>query len=147
MAGPEYSARISAKSLAELYKDAKVAPGIMQIELRRGVKKAGERVRVAVRDRAATFSRQIPPKVKTKVSLGRSAGVRIIVDDPSGEAGALNNRDRSGTFRHPVFGDRNNWVSQAAHPFFVTAAQPAAVQAVGDIRHVMDDVARKLGFV
>ena len=148
MAGVEYSARISSASLRELYKDAAAAPGIMQVRLRRGVKRAGDRVRNAVRDRAGTFSRDIPAKVKTKASFAaRSAGVSIIVDDPTGEAGALNNRDRAGMFRHPVYGNRDNWVSQAAHPFFTTAANPAALAAVDEIKQVMDDVAHELGFI
>ena len=145
MAGLEYSARLSAKSLRELYKDASAAPGVIQIELRRGVKKAGTQVQRAVQQRAATFSRKIPPKVKTKVSFSSRPSVKIVADDPSGEAGALNNKDRGGTFRHPVFGS-NNWVSQVAHPFFVTAAHPAALAAADEIRAVMDDIARRLDF-
>ena len=172
MAGLEYSARLSAKSLRELYKDASAAPGVMQIELRRGVKKAGVRVQHAVQESAGSFSKQIPPKIKLKVSFARKPAVKIIADDPSGEAAALNNRGKAGMFRHPVFahpeGERNVrswrafvrlhitrvsnpahnwvWVSQVAHPFFVTAAHPAALAAADEIRAVMDDIARRLDF-
>src|SRR5215472_8044096 len=125
MAG-SYDARLSPQSLRELWKDAAAAPGVTRVELRRGVKAGGNDVRDAVRAGAAEFSRKIPAKVKTRLSYGRNASVIIVVDDPSGEAGALNNRDRSGTFRHPVHGHRNNWVSQVAHPFFLRKARPAA---------------------
>ncbi len=147
MAGLDYKLRMSAESLRELYKDAARAPGVMQIELRRGIKKAGIRVQRAVAIRASGFSRQIPGKVKVRSSFAaRNPGVSIVVDDRSGEAAALNNKNRAGTFRHPVFGDRENWVRQTAHPFFVSSAHPAAVAAAADISDVMDRVGQQLHF-
>jgi len=166
----QYDARISGSSLRELYKDAKEAPGRLQIELRRGVKSAGQQVVRAVQAEASTFSKQIPSKIKLQVSFAaKRPGVKVVAIDPSGEAGALNNKDKAGTFRHPVFahpqGRRNvrtrwaalnwfkgvnqfdwRWVSQEAHPFFHVTAHPAALQASDEIRKVMDDVARQLGF-
>jgi hypothetical protein len=137
---------LSPQSLRELWKDAAAAPGITQRELRRGVKAGGNDVRDAVRSGAAEFSRDIPAKVKTRVSFARNASVTIIVDDPSGEAGALNNRDRSGTFRHPSNLVPNVWVTQTAHPFFLRKARPAAEGAVTKILAAMNAIATQLGF-
>lgn len=81
---------------------------------------------------ASAFSKKIPPSLQVR---RRGTSVRIIAGGPgAGNAAPFENHGRSGTFRHPVFGNKEVWVSQDAHPFLVTAAheEEAAVIAVVD---------------
>lgn len=78
-------------------------------------------------------------KVAARTSTSpRSAGVRI--SRPIG-AGL----DRSGRFRHPVFGNRDVWVAQEVDPGWFTdpleALEPT-VQAA--MKRVLNDIARKI---
>lgn len=74
---------------------------------------------------AAGFSSRIPGAVRTSVAFGsRTGGVRVYVDQRKApHARPLENSGKPGTFRHPVFGNRENWVSQPAHPFFFPSVE------------------------
>lgn len=102
---------------------------------------AGELVATTARARAS-FSARIPGEISV-----RRAGttVRVVAADSTGEAAALEHGGDEGTFRHPVFGNRDNWVAQQARPFLhpalhdqeagveriVTDAIDAALHAIG----------------
>lgn len=64
------------------------------------------------------------------------------------EAAPLDNEGKSGTFRHPVFGNRDVWVAQKARPFFtpafrtVTAALPEREMGV-----FFDETFKHIGYV
>jgi hypothetical protein len=49
-----------------------------------------------------------------------------------------------GTFRHPVFGDRGNWVEQRRYPFLRPAVEKTKRQAEDAMVNVLDEVSRKL---
>jgi hypothetical protein len=97
--------------------------GTVPIELRRELRprmrQAGEVVRREIQS-AAGWSSQIPAAVRLTVAFGsKTGGVRIFVDAKKApHARPLENMGAEGTFRHPVFGNRDNWVAQAARPFF-----------------------------
>jgi hypothetical protein len=138
--------QVDSHDLADLYRAAKAAPGVVQVELRRGVKKAAQPVADSVKS-AASWSSRIPGSIKTKASFAaKGASVTIVADAGiAPEAAPLNHGGKGGTFRHRVFGG-DTWVSQPARPFFQTGAKagtPAAERAMLD---VMDQIARKLGF-
>lgn len=144
-AGLEF--KVNSQDLAALFAAAKAAEGAVQVELRRGIKAAAKPMVDGVKS-AASFSSRIPGAVRTKASFAAKGATVTITADPKAapEAAPLNNGDRGGTFRHPVYGNTDNWVSQTAHPFFVTGArsgQPASERAM---QGVMDAIARKLGF-
>lgn len=139
--------RVDSPDLRELYQAAKAADGNLQVLLRRGVKEAAQPIANGVKS-AASWSSRIPGATRTKASFSaKGASVTVEVDAAAApEAAPLNHGGRGGTFRHPVFGNRENWVSQQARPFFdqgVTAGQPAADSAMD---RLMTDFAHQLGF-
>lgn len=72
----------------------------------------------------ASWSTRIPGTIKAKASTPRGQSVRVQIKAGGPEApharpfeGIAGNS----TFRHPVFGNRDNWVSQATRPFLMPA--------------------------
>jgi hypothetical protein len=57
---------------------------------------------------------------------GRRAGVRVEARSRQSRLGALN----AGRLRHPLFGNRDHWFTQAVRPGFFTDPLRAAVPAV-----------------
>lgn len=105
--------------------------GKVPIELRR-------RLRPALRDSAAdivsdmksraSYSSRIPGAIRLSVSFAkRRGGVHIRVNSKRAPHARVlergNDGSRSTTFRHPVFGDKEVWVSQPTQPFFFPAIQ------------------------
>jgi len=137
---------VTSADLHKLYVDLKAAPGTMQVELRKGIKTAAQPMVARVKS-AAGFSSRIPGAVSAKVSFSaKKAGVTVQVDGKKApEARPLENGGRGGTFRHPVFGNSDNWVSQKAQPFFFpnVGRDAEVTKAISD---VMDSFAKKLGF-
>lgn len=77
---------------------------------------------------AAAFSSHIPGSFRI---VGMGDNVVVYAGGESAPSAApIENEGKRGTFRHPVFGNRDVWVSQRARPFFgpafnrVTAALP-----------------------
>lgn len=71
------------------------------------------------------YSETIPPTIKVRLSY---ATVSVIAGGSSVAIAGLyelgnkgKGGSRSSTFRHPVFGDRSNWVEQPRHPFLAPA--------------------------
>jgi len=132
-----------------LYTDLKGLPGNLRVELRRGIKAAAQPIADRVKANAG-WSTRIPGAVQVKPSFSaKGTGVSIVVNPGRAPEGApLENKGRSGTFRHPVYGNRDVWVSQPARPFFYsTAASSSSVSAAEKaILNVADTVARKAGF-
>jgi len=141
--------RIDTGDLRKLYTDLKGIPGNLRVELRRGIKAAAQPIADRVKANAGWSSR-IPGAVRVKPSFSANGtGVSIVVDSGRAPEGApLENKGRGGTFRHPVYGNRDVWVNQQARPFFYsTAASSSAVSAAEKaILEVADAVARKAGF-
>ena len=98
--------------------------------LRRASPEAWKAYRLAVREMAqivaedaksrASFSTRIPDTIKVRVLA--SGNVEIVAGGPNApDAAPLENKGQAGTFRHPVFGNREVWVSQPARPFLAPA--------------------------
>lgn len=109
-----------ASSLRTLGAQLRKAQPAMYRAAKTSLRAVGEKV--AVRARAnASWSTRIPATVKV-----RSAGLTSVIVSAGGpaapEAKPLEHAGASGTFRHPVFGNRNVWVDQQARPFLHPAA-------------------------
>lgn len=52
--------------------------------------------------------------------------------------------DGAKRFRHPVFGNRLNWVSQEQHPYFFRAASGYGRASEAAMRSALDDITHKL---
>jgi len=138
--------RVDSKDLAALFAAAKAAEGNIQVELRRGVKEAAKPVVASIKTQAG-WSTRIPGAIKAKASFARKgASVTIVANAKvAPEAAPLEHGGQPGMFRHPVFGG-STWVSQPARPFFRAGAQAGTPAADAAMLHMMDDIARKLGF-
>lgn len=136
---------VESRDLQRLFAQAKAAEGSLQVELRRGIREAAAPMVAAVKANASWSSR-IPSAVRAKPSFtARRAGVSIVVDaGRAPEARPLENGGKGGNFRHPVYGNTRNWVSQPARPFFFSAVERSAAAEIA-MRAVMARVAAKLG--
>jgi len=122
-------------------------PPELRRELRPRLRKVGQAALADVKARAS-WSTRIPKATRLKVSLAkRDPGLFIEVNrHKAPHARPYENQGKHGTFRHPLFGNRKRWVSQAARPFLYPGARPHFEQVDRDIAAVVDEVARKAGF-
>lgn len=98
----------------------------------------------------ASWSARIPGATRVQTTFGRRRQrVAVIVDKKRApharplEQGSQGNRT---TVRHPVFGDRNNWVAQPTRPFFATAILKQDYRMGAAFVAVARDFERQLGF-
>lgn len=97
----------------------------------------------------ASWSSRIPSRIKPMVQAKR-VGLRVSSKGApharpfEGLQAGL--RSRGGSFRHPVFGNRSVWVSQAHRPFLAPAVMDNADNVVSAVNDAIGDAARKVGF-
>lgn len=94
-------------------------------ELRPQLRAAGQHILDDMK-RRASYSTRIPGATRMTVSFSaRGGGIRFrVMASRAPHARVLergNLGGRAATFRHPVFGDPDVWVSQATRPFFFPA--------------------------
>jgi hypothetical protein len=107
------------KALSRLARDLRLASPEVWKATRVALKAAGEIVAADARQRAS-FSSRIPASIKVRVTSGGQ--VKVVAGGVQAEdAAPLENKGRAGRFRHPVYGDRENWVEQPARPFLAPA--------------------------
>lgn len=127
---------VECSSIRVLARDFGSVPAELRAELRPRMRMAGEHLKTAIQS-AASWSTRIPGAVRMSTAFGsKTGGVRISVSAARApHARILEHQGVEGFFRHPVFGDRDIWVSQAAHPFFfrtVKAGREQVVSLVAD---------------
>lgn len=139
-----------ANQLADLAKQLKaIGNNDLRKELLAGIRKAAKPMAQSAKDRA---ERELPKAgglnevvAKSKFSTrtrtaGRTPGVRVVASNPH-DIKAL---DR-GRLRHPVYGNRNAWVTQKVTPgWFTDAMLDNADEVRREILAALDRVARKL---
>lgn len=88
---------------------------------------------------------------KLQVRAGaRGAGVVIRIDPrkmPPGKnnlPGYLDGRPPFERWRHPVYGNTSNFVTQRPHPYFLKAIEPHQGQAMRQVADALDKVRRQL---
>jgi len=96
----------------------------------------------------ASWSSRIPGAVGTQVRFtAKKVGVSIFVNRKKApHARPIENDGRSGTFTHPLFGDKGERIPQRARPFFfdqLARHMPAVEAACSD---AIDTSARDAGF-
>jgi len=91
------------------------------------------------------MSRATALQVKT---AGRQAAVVIRVDGrkmpPHAGAVAAYMEGSRPRWRHPVYGNRDNWVQQPAHPYFYKVMAAGGPRARLAVNRVMDQVSRDI---
>lgn len=127
--------------------------GRIPVELRRdlrpAVRRAAEPVLADARRRAGWSSR-IPGAIRIAPSFAqRNPGVRLVTDAdraPHARPFEVGSQRNGSTVRHPVFGRRDTWVTQATRPFFFPAVRAQSGRIVNDLAATVDVVARRRGF-
>lgn len=83
-------------------------------------------------------------QVKT---TGKGAGARVMVDGrkmPAGMGRIPRYREGSATWRHPVFGDTDVWVTQPPVPVFYNTVAPFVPQVVQAFDRITGDVLKRM---
>lgn len=92
----------------------------------------------------ASWSSRIPGSVRA------GGGMNKIVIRAGGakapHAAAYEHQGRPGVFRHPVFGNRGNWVEQKARPFLAPALLKNAPNSGRRAREAVFEVLQEAGF-
>ncbi|MEV6737874.1 hypothetical protein AB0N14_13465 [Streptomyces sp. NPDC051104] len=113
----------------------KVRAAIRQIPSKRGYSPDGLR---------GALSKATKLEVKT---TGKQAGVAIRVDGrkmPSHMKSLPSMVEGKKRFRHPVFGNRNVWVTQTSHPYFYSALRMAGPVARRAVNRVLDGISKDI---
>lgn len=129
-------------------------------QLRRRIKHAGDKAAQAVRAKLAEPSPDGGPDpgygraaiaAATKVTVSfakRAAGTRIVSSAsrlPPQHKGLLNVYNKE-TFRHPVFGNRNEWVEQKGRPYFgAVITKMITRETLIEIRAALDYATQQIG--
>jgi hypothetical protein len=112
-------------SVTEFAKALGGVPKELRSEMRPALKASADHVVNDMKSNAS-WSTRIPGAIRSRVSFAQSGGgVKITVDQKRApHARVLEGLTaRGGTFRHPVFGNRDVWVSQASRPYFFPAVR------------------------
>lgn len=144
---------LDTRAVAKLARDLKVAEPALRRELLARMRGAGRIVQEAVKEEAS-FSTRIPQATYVRSTYAvKGARIRVGVDkNKAPEARPINNNDREGTFRHPVWADTTKtraqwtWVSQTAQPFMGRAANRTREEVTAAVLEVYEDVAHRAGF-
>lgn len=121
---------IDTRELHDFVRGLKKANPVLRRSLRRRLRGAGEIVAAEARAIASRDSKSVPPTIKVRTAgasvmvVAGGEGVPLARLLELGNTGGAKSASatRSGRFRHPVYGQRNVWVSQDMHPFLMPAA-------------------------
>ncbi len=120
---------IDTKSLTKLVKNLQeTEPGIRK-SVNTALREGAELVAIEAR-LISSWSSRIPGSIRVA-----GAGTRVLVKAGGAKAphaAPFEHHGQPGTFRHPVYGNRQVWVSQKARPFLLPAAVKKA-PAVGEL--------------
>lgn len=133
--------------IQKLVADLRRVPPELRKQLRPAVRAAAQEVLAEARSRASWSSR-IPAATRVAVRFsGKNAGASVVVSAARApHARPYEHLGSPGTFRHPVYGNRRNWVAQAARPFLFPAARAKAEAAAREIDQAVEQVLRRTGW-
>lgn len=130
----------------------------MTVAQRRGLRTALTRIGQAAlsdaRSRAGAWSSRIPSAItgKPTIDMGRGrVGYELRVDVseevPHGRVfEGISQQGSTTYFRHPVFGNTENWVSQPTRPYLWPAVRGRADDIYRAAGQAVEDAARDAGF-
>jgi hypothetical protein len=126
--------------------DMRNLPEALRKKVRPKIRQAVEIVAADARTRAGWSSR-IPATVRIRTSF-RTDREQVSVD--AGGKNAPHARPYEGLgrnpFRHPVYGNREVWVPQAARPFLMPAARAHRATVDGLLQAAFAEAAQGIGF-
>lgn len=136
-----------ADEIERLIHDMGRVPDDLRKRLRPKLREAGKIVAADAKLRAS-WSTRIPRAISVRTSFTKTRpGVSVIVDRKKAPHGRpYEHGGGPGTFRHPVFGNREIWVSQRARPFLEPALEAKGNEAGRRITDAVDEATRDAGF-
>lgn len=136
-----------ADEIERLIHDMGRIPDDLRKKLRKPLREAGRIVADDAKLRSS-FSTRIPRAIRVSTSFtARRPGVSVVVDRKKAPHGRpYEHGGNPGTFRHPVFGNREVWVPQAARPFLEPALEAKGDEAGRRITDAVDEATRDAGF-
>ena len=132
---------VNLRELRDLAMAVKAADPELAKSLRAELKKAGNVVASQARMNAPT--KTIPNTIKVRTY---GFNVSVVAGGGNTPAAAFEHGGVPGSFRHPLFGNRDHWYSQAAQPFLFPAFEARQPQLVSGIIGALDLVFENLGF-
>lgn len=143
MAESGVTAEIAAAEWSRFQRDlGKIAPETRKA-LRKELKQLLRVDIIPAAKRHSSWSSRIPGQIKPQVT-GKRLGLRVAARKApharpfEGISGA--------TFRHPVFGNRENWVTQSARPFLKPAVTSNRDEFMAAAGAAINDAAREAGW-
>ncbi|WP_163571030.1 hypothetical protein [Fodinicola feengrottensis] len=128
--------------LRNLARDLKTAVGSSPKELAKGLRSAGQIVAAAAASNAS-WSTRIPQSIKVS---GGAQSVTVRAGGDAAPHAAAFEGTKGAVFRHPVYGQSEVWVDQAAKPYLAKAANDNADAVAEEVAKVIDAVMRNAGF-
>jgi hypothetical protein len=136
-----------ADEIERLIRDMGRVPDDLRKRLRPKLREAGRIVADDAKLRSS-WSTRIPRAIRVATSFTKTRpGVSVIVNkNKAPHARPFEHGGDPGTFRHPVFGNREVWVSQRARPFLEPALEAKGDEAGRRITEAVDETTRDAGF-
>lgn len=146
MANEAFQVNLDTTSWRQLQRDLKNLAPEYRKQFNKQIKQVGARI-VSDAKSNASWSSRIPGAIALSVT-GTRIGVKASrrkapharpYEGISGVFGAKG-------FRHPVFGNRQVWVAQAARPFMAPAVKENQEAFFEEAAEIVDDAARQVGW-
>lgn len=137
--------------LTALIRDMREIPGETSREMGTTMKRSADVVLREAKNRASWSSR-IPGALMTRVTARSAARPGVDIIGRVGQAPHLRlyeglaGKGRKKTFRHPLYGNREYWYSQATRPFIIPAVAATRPQFRKDVEDAALAAYRKAGF-
>lgn len=134
--------------MAQLARDLHRMGAAGRRRLRGAAVRVGQGALSDAKSRAGSWSTRIPAAISLRADIRDD---RIGVQLRASAAAAPHARPyeglgQGGRFRHPVFGHRDRWVTQATRPFLWPAARGRAADMSEALGAAYEDAAREAGF-
>lgn len=116
--------------------------------LRVAFERAGRSAESDAKSRAGAWSSRIPAAISMRPNIGGdSIGVTLRASAAAApHARPYEGMGQGGSFRHPVFGNRERWVDQATRPFLWPAVRGRRAEITAACAAAYEDAAREVGF-
>lgn len=138
-----FAAEIDPAQFRRFQRDLKQLDPELRKELNKKLRRFVATMVIPAAKGSASWSSRIPGKIRPRVA-GKGVGLRVA------SGGAPHARPLEGisgpTFRHPVFGNRNNWVTQSARPFLKPAVDAHRDEFMEAAGKALDEAAQQTGW-
>ena len=116
--------------------------------LRTEMERAGQSALSDARSRAGQWSRRIPASLSLRSDMREDRfGVQLRASASAApHARPFEGIGTGGQFRHPVYGHRDRWISQATRPFMWPAVAGRREQITQSVAAAYEQAARECGF-